>query len=334
MNHNLVKQLNDASKEVNLTIDKILGKEFKPRELYNASKHLINAGGKRFRPFLVLKSCEIVGGQTEVALPVAAAIEFIHNFTLIHDDIMDNDYKRRSVQTVHVLWGIPIAITAGDMLYAKTYETILHNINLKKVSSKRILRILDAVTEATISICEGQALDILFEQRPEISEEDYFKMIGKKTSALLQLATKSGAIIGGGSYSQVRKLDKFAYYAGFSFQVIDDILGLIAEENVLGKPVGNDIRKGKKTLIIIHTLAHANIDQRRQILSVLGNRKASVSEIQETIQTIRSLESIAYATKKAEEFVEKAKLQLYSFPPTPAKKALLNICDYILSRTF
>ena len=124
MNKILLKQLNDVTKKVNLTINQIFTRENKPEELYNATKHLIGAGGKRLRPFLVLKSCEIVGGEMEAALPVAAAIEFIHNFTLIHDDIIDNDDKRRKVQTVHVLWGTPIAITAGDMLFAKAYEAV------------------------------------------------------------------------------------------------------------------------------------------------------------------------------------------------------------------
>ena len=334
MSQTLIKQLNDVSKEVNSTINRIFGEEFKPKELYDASRHLIDAGGKRLRPFLVLKSCEIVGGEAEVALPVAAAIEFIHNFTLIHDDIMDGDEKRRSVQTVHVLWGIPIAITAGDMLFAKAYETVLRNIDLKKVPSKRILRVLDALTEAAVSICEGQALDMLFEQGLDISEEEYFDMIGKKTSALLQLAAKSGAIIGSGSSSQVRRLDRFAYYAGLAFQVIDDVLGLTADEGVLGKPVGSDIREGKRTLITVHALAHANKDQRERILSVLGNRKASLSEIEDAIQTIRSLESIAYATEKAEMLEEKAKLQLSSFPPTPTREVLLSLCDYIVSREY
>jgi len=334
LNQTLIKQLNDVTKEIDLTINRIFGEEIKPKELYAASKHLIDAGGKRLRPFLVVKSCEIVGGEAEVAIPVAVAIEFIHNFTLIHDDIMDDDDKRRNVQTVHVLWGVPIAITAGDMLFAKAYETILHDIDLKKVPAKRILRILDALTEAMISVCKGQALDILFEQRLDVSEEEYFDMIGKKTASLLQLATKSGAIAGGGQSSQVNVLDKFAYYVGLTFQIIDDILGLTANEGVLGKPIGSDIREGKRTLIIIHALAHANKSQRERILSVLGNREASLSEIEDTLQIIRSLESIVYATNKAKMFQEKAKLQLSSFPKTTMKEALLSLCDYVVSREY
>jgi geranylgeranyl diphosphate synthase type I len=174
LNEFLLKQLNDVTQKVNLTINQIFTQENTPKELYNASRHLMEAGGKRLRPFLVLKSCEIVGGEIEVALPIAVAIEFIHNFTLIHDDIIDNDDKRRKVQTVHVLWGIPIAITAGDMLFAKAYEAVLYNIDCKKVTSKRLLKILDEITKATILVCEGQALDILYEHKQDVSEKEYF----------------------------------------------------------------------------------------------------------------------------------------------------------------
>ncbi len=334
MNEILLKQLNDITQKVNLTINQIFTRENKPEELYTASRHLMEAGGKRLRPFLVLKSCEIVGGEIEVALPVATAIEFIHNFTLIHDDIIDNDDKRRSVKTVHVLWGIPIAITAGDMLFAKAYEVVLHNIDFKKVTSKRLLRILDAITKATILVCEGQALDILYERKVDVSEKEYFNMIGKKTSALLQLAAKSGAIIGGGRYSQVKKLDKFAYYAGLVFQVMDDVLGLIGDEKVLGKPIGSDIREGKRTLITIHALAHANNNQRKRILSGLGNKKASLSEIEYIKQTFRSLKSIDYAIKKAKMLQKKAINNLLSFPPTPTREALLNLCEYFITREY
>ena len=331
MSQTLIKELNDVSKEVNLTINGIF-EEVKPRELYDASKHLIDAGGKRLRPFLVLKSCEIVGGEAGVALPVAAAIEFIHNFTLIHDDIMDGDEKRRNVQTVHVLWGVPIAIVAGDMLFAKAYEILLRKIDLEKVPSKRIIKVLEVAAEATVSVCEGQALDMQFEKRLDVSEEEYFDMTGKKTAALLQLAAKSGAIVGGGSPMQVSRLDKFAYYAGLAFQIRDDILGLTADEGVLGKPVGGDIRDGKRTLIIIHALAHADEVQRERILSVLGNREASLSEIEDAVETIQALNSIAYAAEKAEMLEEKAKLQLSSFPPTQIRETLLSLCDYIISR--
>ena len=326
--------MNDITKKVNLAIDQLLPRDKVPVELYHASRHLLKAGGKRLRPFLALKASELVGGDIEVALPVAIAIEFIHNFTLIHDDIMDKDNTRRSVQTVHVLWGIPIAITAGDMLFAKAYEVVLDNIDVKKVTPKQLLRIFSAMTKATILVCEGQALDLLYEQKEDVSEKEYLNMIGKKTSALLQLAAKSGAIIGGGRAAQVKKLDQFAYYAGLSFQIMDDVLGLTSEEKVLGKPIGSDIRKGKRTLITIHALTHANNNQRKQILAGLGNSKASLSELKDIERIFQSLKSIDYAIIQAKRLEKKAITHLLSFPPTPAREALLSLCEYFVTRAY
>ena len=323
-----------ASKEVNQAINELFDDRLEPTKLYDASKHLIEAGGKRLRPFLVLKACELVGGDREDALPMAAAVELLHTFTLVHDDIMDSDDKRRGKPTVHTLWGIPIAISAGDMLYAKAYEAVLSSLKSSKVSLKRILKILSLITEATISICEGQALDIIFEKRELISEEEYFTMITKKTAGLLETSTKVGAIVGGGKAAQVRLLGRYAYYSGLAFQVIDDYLGITADEKILGKPVGSDIREGKRTLILIHALNHATETERKQMYSVLGHEDATPTEIEEVSQIIHSLGSLDHAYKKAEQLVVKAKHQLSPFPPSQTKETLLNLADYILSRKY
>lgn len=334
MSQKLLEELSETTKAVNQVINKMFAEKPEPKNLYDASKHLIDAGGKRLRPFLVLESCELVGGRRENALPVAAAIEFLHNFTLVHDDIMDRDDKRRGVPTVHTLWGIPIAITAGDMLFAKAYEAVLSSLKFIKAPPRRILKVLDLITKATITICEGQALDMMFEEREIVTEKEYYDMIGKKTAALLETSSKAGAIIGGGKSYQVRRLGQFAHYSGLAFQIADDILGLTADEKVLGKPVGSDVREGKRTIIVIHALAHANEAQRKQIYSVLGNKEASIKDIEEAVRTIHSLGSIDYASKKAEKLVENAKNQLRQFPQSPAKEILLNLADYIVSRKY
>ena len=334
MSQKMLKELSVASKEVNQAISKLFDDRLEPTKLYDASKHLIEAGGKRLRPFLVLKACELVGGEREDALPMAAAVELLHTFTLVHDDIMDSDAKRRGKPTVHTLWGIPIAISAGDMLYAKAYEAVLSSVRSNKVTPRRILKILSLITEATISICEGQALDIIFEKRELISEEEYFNMITKKTAGLLETSTKVGAIAGGGKAAQVRRLGRYAYYSGLAFQVIDDYLGITADEKVLGKPVGSDICEGKRTLILIHALTHATETERKQMYSVLGHEDATPTEIEEVSQIIHSLGSLEYAYKKAEQLVAKAKRQLSPFPPSQTKETLLNLADYILSRKY
>lgn len=334
MSQRLLKDLSAASKEVNQAINDLFDDRLEPAKLYDASKHLIEAGGKRLRPFLVLKACEMVGGNQEDALPVAASVELLHTFTLVHDDIMDSDDKRRGKPTVHTLWGTPIAISAGDMLYAKAYEAVLSALRPSKVTPRRILKILSLITEATISICEGQALDILFEERKIISEKEYFNMITKKTAGLLETSTRVGAIVGGGKAAQVRRLGRYAYYSGLAFQVIDDYLGITADEKVLGKPVGSDIREGKRTLILIHALTHATEAERNQMYSVLGRGDATLTEIEEVSRIIDSLGSLDYAFKKAEQLVAKAKRQLSSFPSSRTKETLLNLADYVVSRKY
>lgn len=330
MSQLLLRALDLASKEVNAEIDRVFLDESEPKVIYEASKHLIHAGGKRLRPFLTLNACEIVGGRRESALQIAASIELIHNFTLIHDDIMDGDSTRRGAPTVHVLWGIPMAIIAGDMLFAKAYESALR----AQASPSRILKIIAVVTNATISICEGQASDMLFEKRRDVSEKEYLNMIYKKTAALLEAAAKAGALIGGGITSQVKKLGNVARYAGLAFQIVDDILGLTADEKTLGKPVGSDIREGKSTILIIYALAHANIAQKQQVLSVLGNREATTDQLEKAIHTIQSLGSIEYATKRAEILINKAKSQLSIFPSSQSKNVLIDLCDYIMLRNY
>ncbi|MFQ6077047.1 MAG: polyprenyl synthetase family protein [Candidatus Bathyarchaeia archaeon] len=334
MSLELMRQLRDVTKSVNGMIDKILGAEQEPRVLYRASRHLIEAGGKRLRPFMVMKSCEIVGGRSEDSLPVAAAVELLHNFTLIHDDIMDGDSRRRGAPTVHVLWGTPIAINAGDLLFAKVYDSVIHHIDTERVPVERVIWVLDILSEATIAICEGQTLDMLYEERETISEVEYLDMIGKKTAALLKASAQAGAIVGGGSRSQIDRLGSFAYQAGLAFQIVDDILGLTADEKTLGKPVGSDIREGKRTLIIAHALSHANDKQRRLILSTLGDRDASPDRAREVTETIRSLGAIDYAAGRAKGLIEEAKLQLSLFPDSPAKRLFLDLSDFILSRSY
>ena len=243
---------------------------------------------------------------------------------------MDGDDTRRGTATVHVLWGIPLAIIAGDMLFAKAYEIT----SRAKTSPHRLLKVLATVTDAAISICEGQTLDVLFEKRRDVSEKEYLDMVYKKTGALLEAAAKAGALVGGGMSHQVKSLGELACYAGLAFQIVDDVLGLTADEKTLGKPIGNDIREGKSTILIIHALKHANMSQRQKILSVLGDRTARPHQIKTIIQMIRNLGSIEYAIKKSETLIEEAKDKLSSFPPSQSKDMLLELCDYLTSRKY
>jgi geranylgeranyl diphosphate synthase type I len=330
----LSSQIAKSAKKVNRFIEKVVKYEDEPEVLYRAARHIIDAGGKRLRPYMVLKCCKLVGGREGDAIPTAAALELLHTFTLIHDDIMDNDPKRRGVLTVHTKWGMPIAIVAGDLLFAKVYEAISNFTDPKHVSPKRILVVLKEVSEAAITICEGQTRDMMFEDKEIVSEEEYFKMIQGKTAALFETSARCGGILGGANKKQVKRLGEYGRYSGLAFQVIDDILGLIADEKVLKKPVGSDIREGKRTLIVVYALEKASENQRKKILETLGNESSSLEKMRETIKLIDSLGAIYHAKEVAEEYITKAKEALAGFPATEDREDLLSLSNLIFARKY
>jgi geranylgeranyl diphosphate synthase type I len=327
------RKLTESSELVDEYIEKIL-KERRPEILYRSARHLIEAGGKRLRPFLLLKACSLVGGEPKDVVPLAAAIEILHNFTLIHDDIMDNDDLRRNVPTVHKIWGIPVAIASGDLLFAKVYEAVVSWAEGGKVPCERVIAIIDRFNRAAISICEGQVLDVSFISLENVTERDYLEMIGWKTAVLLEASAEIGALAGGGKDSDVRLLGDFAYNAGMAFQIIDDYLGATADEKVLGKPVGSDLREGKKTLIIVHALSHASPEEKKRILSVLGNPRIGQEDIGETNKILSSLGSLPYTMKQAEEYVEKAKNSLRTLPDCEAKTDLQDLVKFFINRKY
>jgi geranylgeranyl diphosphate synthase type I len=328
----LSTQINESAEKVDKFIEEVVDLESEPQILYRAARHIIDAGGKRLRPFLVLKSCKLVGGNIEDALATASSLELLHTFTLLHDDIMDQDEKRRGVPSVHVKWGVPIAIIAGDLLFAKVYEAITKFTDTKRVKPKRILQVVKEISEVTVVLCEGQTQDIMFETKETVSEAEYFKMIEGKTAALFETSARCGGLLGGGTKTQVKCLGEYGFYAGIAFQVIDDVLALTADEKVLKKPVGNDIREGKRTLMIVYALEKASKSQRKQILESLGNKDASNEQIKETIGLIEKLGAIRYAKKLADRYIKKAKKALSGFPYSEDKEALLNLADLIFDR--
>ncbi|MDG6222631.1 MAG: polyprenyl synthetase family protein [Candidatus Bathyarchaeota archaeon] len=328
----LSTQISDSAQKVNKFIETVVDIEAEPKVLYQASRHIIDAGGKRLRPFLVLKTCSLVGGKEQDAIATASSMELLHTFTLLHDDIMDQDEKRRGVPSVHTKYGVPIAIVAGDLLFAKVFEVITKNTDQKNVTPKRILHILQELSEATIVLCEGQTRDILFEDNETVTEAEYFEMIEGKTAALFETSARCGGIIGGATKTQVKRLGEFGRYAGIAFQVIDDVLALTADEKVLKKPVGNDIREGKRTLMVVYALKKASKTQRQKILETLGNKNASADQIKETIGLIDSLGAISYAKKMADKYITKCKKVLAKFPDCADKEDLLSLADLIFDR--
>ena len=306
----------------------------KPKVLYEASRHIFHAGGKRLRPYLALKSCELVGGDPGLALPFAAGLEILHNFTLIHDDIMDNDPIRRGAPTIHAKWGVPVAIASGDLLFAKVYQAMYASYFDGSLPCDRVLESMKAVTEATIGICEGQVLDVSFPDTRDVSPEDYIIMVGGKTSALFKACAEIGAIVGGANKEDVERLGSFAWDAGIAFQIVDDILGATGDEETLGKPVGSDLREGKKTLIIVHALENASPGEKKAILKVLGDENADPRDIEAANEALVSTGAIDYAKRRAGEYIRSSKESLEAFPDIQARRDLLELIDYFSSRDY
>jgi geranylgeranyl diphosphate synthase type I len=274
-----------------------------------------------------------VGGLSKYAIPFAASLEILHNFTLVHDDVMDNDDLRRGKPTVHKKFGEPMAILAGDLLFAKVYQTVLDHAP-PHMTSDEVVTSLAKMTDAIILLCEGQALDISYPQAMDVTEKDYIDMIGGKTSALFMACAEVGAIAGGAPRAQVTALGKFAWDAGLAFQIVDDILGITADEEKLGKPVGSDIREGKKTLIMIHALANANDKQMMVLKKAVGVSNASKESIDAVVKILEEIGSIQYAVDKTEKYTASAFKSIKDIPEGPSKQDLIDLVNYFVQRDY
>jgi geranylgeranyl diphosphate synthase type I len=299
-----------------------------PATLYDAARHLPFAGGKRVRPFLALTSCESISGDTKQALPFAAALELMHNFTLIHDDIMDRSVLRRNFPTVHVKFGEPAAILAGDLLFAKSFEAMLE----ASVDFQTYKKLEQGFIDCVVAICEGQQLDMEFERRNTVSEEEYIDMISKKTGALFRISAKGGGVIGGGTPQEIDALANYGMSLGLAFQIWDDYLDMSSDEQTLGKDIGNDIRNGKKTMIAVHSLSHASGKQKKILDDMFGNRNASDADVKKVFNCFRDLGSVEYAREQALHWDVHAKDALSALRDSEAKQLLKDLVDYSIHR--
>ena len=217
-----------------------------PIELYKPISYILSLGGKRLRPSMVLAGCDLFQGTLEDAVLPALAIEMFHNFSLVHDDIMDDAHLRRGKKTIHEKWGVNVAILAGDAMLVKSYQY------LNQVDKSILAKVLDIFSKTALEVCEGQQFDMNFETSSSVSEEDYLEMIRLKTAVLLGAALQIGALIGKANTSQASALYKFGVDAGLAFQVQDDLLDAFGDPDKFGKKVGGDILQDKKTLLMIY----------------------------------------------------------------------------------
>jgi len=319
----LKKELGKRREFFNKQLEKFLSNGH-PEELYNAARHLPLAGGKRLRPILSMLSCESVNGDVVNVVPLSIAIELVHNFTLVHDDIMDKSKLRRGLSSVHKKYGEPTAIIAGDLLFAKAFESI-HATTVDLKSFKNVeYGLIDCIRE----ICEGQQMDMDFEKRKIVTEDEYIEMIRKKTAVFFQYSAEAGAILGGGTKDQTNALNEYGSDLGLGFQIWDDYLDISSDEKTLGKDIGNDIRNGKKTLIACHCLNNAEGENKKTLEKIFGNQNATDEDVKKVYNLFKEIGSIEYAKKIATDFCKKAKQAIEMLPDTDAKKIMIDLVEY------
>lgn len=236
----------------------------RPASLYEPIRYVLSMGGKRIRPVLMLLSYNLFKEDPETILMPACALETYHNYTLLHDDLMDNADLRRGHETVHKKWNANTAILSGDSMLVLAYQ------RMQQCSSDKMTEVLALFTETALEIGEGQEYDMAFEHRDDVSEEEYIEMIRLKTSVLLACALKIGAILAGASKEDADNLYRFGEQIGLAFQLQDDFLDVYGDTRVFGKAIGGDITSNKKTFMLINALNHANEEQRRQLESWIG----------------------------------------------------------------
>ncbi len=324
---NKTKSMEKNAKIVNRHLNSKL--KGNPKKLYDAAGHLIVNGGKRLRPYMVIRSCQILKGKASDAMPAASAVEMVHNFTLVHDDIMDNDEVRHGVQTVHKKFGMPIAILAGDVLFSKAFQIITDS----KLPPGATIQLVSRLAKACVDVCEGQLLDVRMADEKRIpSQAEYITMIGKKTAALFDVSCAMGAICATKKARDISNLSSFGRNLGIAFQITDDLIGVMGNPKITKKPVGNDLREGKKSLPILMAIKSAKGNDKKIILKAFGNSKISRKDLSRAVDVIRSLGIGESVRGQALKYAEKAEKALGGYSG-PAKGELISLLDFVVKRS-
>ena len=274
-----MKTSNEILNSINAFIEK-LPYDRKPYSLYEPIQYVLSLGGKRIRPALMLLSYQLYKDQPEDILMPAVALETYHNYTLLHDDLMDNADLRRGHATVHKRWDANTAILSGDSMLVLAYQ------RMQQCDAAYLPRVMDLFTETALEIGEGQQYDMDFETRNDVTEDEYIEMIRLKTSVLLACALKIGAILGDASDEDADLLYRFGEQIGLAFQLQDDLLDVYGDEKVFGKAIGGDITSNKKTYMLINAMNRANVGQRAELMRWI---EAKTFDRQEKIAAVTRL---------------------------------------------
>lgn len=313
---------------------KALDKEFSkmflkktPVSLYEPCAYIMDNGGKRLRPLLVLLSCRAAGGDYKKARNAALAVEILHNFTLVHDDIMDNADKRRGMATLHKKYDISTAILAGDNLIAFAYQYLLLDCH------ENVKEVVATFTKGIVEVCEGQSLDKEFELKKEVKIKDYIEMIQKKTAALLQICCSIGAQIAGASKNEIKKLSDFGLNIGLAFQIQDDLLDIFGDEKEFGKTVGGDLIEGKKTYLVLKALEKAVGADKVLLDKFIENKGIKRTEVAKFKSLYVKLGIFDDAEKEIKKYTTKALNALKDLKDEESVLLMNSLANSLITRT-
>lgn len=296
-----------------------------PASLYESCDYFLTIGGKRVRPVMCLMGNELFDNINPDSWHVATAIELFHNFTLLHDDIMDAAPLRRGMQTVHTKYGINTALLGGDVMLVIAYDY------LNKIDSSYLHKVIALFNKTAREVCEGQQLDMDFEKQSAVSLDAYIRMIELKTSVLLAASLQMGAILGGAGEGNRQNIYEFGRNLGIAFQVQDDYLDAFGDPEKFGKDVGGDIRQNKKTFLLLHALETANAVQKKELLHLMETNPED--KVQRVLQIFRDCDIDDWAKELKQSYTDKAMHHLDSIAVVSSrKKPLMQLADYLLQR--
>ena len=292
--------------------------------LQDAAHHILSSGGKRIRPQLLLLATLAAGGDLQRALPLAGAAELVHTATLVHDDIVDESDSRRGRMAVQFYFGNSASVLMGDFLVVRAFGLIAHEPER---------RIWDLMVDTIARMCEGEVLQICVKNDLDIDLEVYETIIDCKTAVLMATCTQIGGFLGGVSEEQTTALQEFGYALGMAFQIADDVLDFVGDEETLGKPVGGDLREGKVTLPVIYALEDAAPKARRELVELYEKTgPLSTSDIVRATQILEAAGGFQRSRKYAWDYIEAARQHLAKAPAGPARDALFTLADQIVDR--
>ncbi len=287
------------------------------------ARHLHSSGGKRLRPSLLLLASKLIGDGGKSAIRMAAVVEIIHCATLVHDDVIDEAKTRRGRASTNVQWGNHTSVLAGDWLYMQAFQIALRERNF------RILDILIALTQMMV---EGELTQFERLGKLDVTEADYMDLVDRKTAALFSACARMGAVVSGADAGAETRLGDYAWNLGMAFQLVDDVLDFTAREQVLGKPVGNDLREGKVTLPLIYALENASSAERDSVAVILRERSYDSVPFVEVRRMIDRRGGFERAKTRAQQFTDKARTLIGEFPDSPSQRALYAVTELVTDR--